>query len=415
MITPRKLVCTAAAVGLSAPAVAQTEASLLPVRVGAWVDEGVPCSAAQSVWVFDGSRTGYVGFNPNLRRGSQLYGDLSAFTAVKPARGGYTEFRPDGFGEVGRMLVKQEGDDRLTLVLRAPGRERIEESAERLRLCPVETLSANVQQALQMFAPALAVAAGSRAEMAQTLPNAPTWQVVPPRNGALALAYVEGPAAMNAVGLQCQQDGSIVLSAAAAGQRTDRPLVVTFASPTSGANVDATLNYDPKARFFRGPASSILAGLIIEEARSLEFRFNAVPAGRISTIGSAKAIRTALAPCLGLDAPAAPSAPAGISLTPPLGIAAGFYVDEGTSCTDPIQAFYYDGKRAGVIFDEDGFPPDPIGRVTKEAGEYFLPNAGILVKVLGPERVQLTIQDTGAPMRLCPASQIPQSIRRLVR
>jgi hypothetical protein len=90
-------------------------------------------------------------------------------------------------------------------------------------------------------------------------------------------------------------------------------------------------------------------------------------------------------------------------------------VDEGTSCTDPIEVFYYDGKRAGVIFDMDGLPPEPIGRITKEGGEYILPNAGIHVKVLGPVRVQLTIQDTGAPMRLCPAAQIPRSISRLVR
>lgn len=413
MITLQKLICAAAAFGLTAPAVAQTEASLLPIRVGTWVNEGVSCSTAQSVWVFDGSRTGYVGFNPNLRRGNQPYGDLSAFTSVKPARGGYTEFRPDGFGEISRMLVKQEGGDRLTLVTRAPGRERIEESVDRLRLCAVETLSAQVQQAVQMFAPSLAVA--GRAELAQPLPNAPAWQVETPRNGALALAYVQGPAAMNAVGLQCQQDGSIVLSAAAAGQRTDRPLVVTFASPTSGATVDATLTYNPKVQFFRASASSILVGLIIEEARSLEFRLNTVPAGHISTIGSAKAIRTALAPCLGLDAPTPPSGPAGISTTPPLGIATGFYVDEGTSCTDPIEVFYYDGKRAGVIFDMDGLPPEPIGRVIKEGGEYFLPNAGIHVKVLGPVRVQLTIQDTGPPMRLCPASQMPQSISRMIR
>jgi hypothetical protein len=395
--------------------VAQPKASLLPVPVGAWVDEGVSCSAAQSVWVFDGSRTGYVGFNPNLRSGNQLYGDMAAFTSVKPARGGYTEFRPDGFGEISRMLVKQEGGDRLTLIMRAPGREHIEELVDTFRLCPVATLSAKVQQALERFAPSLAGAAGDRAGQAQSLQNAPTWQVEAPPNGALALAYVEGPAAMNAVGLQCQQDGSIVLSAAAAGQRADRPLVVTFASQSSGANVDATLTYSPKARFFRGPASSILVGLIIEEARSLEFRLNTVPAGHISTIGSAKAIRTALAPCLGLGASAPSSELARTSITAPLGIATGFYVDEGTSCTDPISAFYYDGKRAGVIFETDGMPPDPIGRVKKEAGEYFLPNAAILVKVLGPTRVQLTIQDTGAPMRLCPAAQIPRSISRLVR
>lgn len=415
MITLRELVCVVAFCGLIAPGVAQTKASLLPIPVGAWADEGASCSAARSVWVFDGSRTGYVGFNPNLRSGSQLYGDMSTFTSVKPTRGGYTEFRPEGFGEMSRMLVKQEASDRLTLILRAPGRERIEELADRLRFCPVEMLSPKVQQALQRFAPAVAGAAVDGVENAQSVQNAPKWQVEPPRNGPFALAYVEGSAALNAVSLQCQHDGSIAMSVAAAGQRTDRPLVLTFASPSSGANIDATLAYDPQARFFRGPASSILVDLMIREATALEFRFNTVPAGQISTIGSAKAIRSALAPCLGLGASAPTSPPVSPGIVPPLGIAAGYYVNEGTSCTDPISAFYYDGKRASVIFDRDGLPPSPIGRVRKEAGEYFLPNAAILVKVLGPTRVQLTIQDTEVPSRLCPAEQIPQSIRRLVR
>jgi hypothetical protein len=105
--------------------------------------------------------------------------------------------------------------------------------------------------------------------------------------------------------------------------------------------------------------------------------------------------------------------PAAVTSLPPLGIAAGFYVDERTPCTDPISAFYYDGRRAGVIFAQGGMRPDPIGRPRREGGEHFLPNAGLLVKVLGPARIRLTIQDVGEPMRLCPSSQIPSSIRRL--
>ncbi|MDZ4138590.1 MAG: hypothetical protein U1D66_06885 [Erythrobacter sp.] len=143
----------------------------------------------------------------------------------------------------------------------------------------------------------------------------------------------------------------------------------------------------------------------------------------LSLSGSSTAIRSLQRECASLAQPepiptgARTNGPnsAAVTTVPPLGIAAGYYVDEGTSCTDPIDAFYYDGRKAGVIYSEGGFAPDPIGKVTKKSGEYFLPNAAILVKVLGTTRVQLTIQDTDGPSRLCPTEQIPQSIRRLVR
>jgi hypothetical protein len=246
------------------------------------------------------------------------------------------------------------------------------------------------------------------------------WAVAPATASGAAGAYVGGPQAMNAILLRCNADGTVGMFAAAAGQRMNQPLTATFTSPLSGANVDAVLRYDSKIKGFAGVASSALIDLFSGNDTMLDIRLNGKASGRMSTLGSTKAIREALGTCLGLSSPSTPAVAATTTATagaplPPLGLAAGYYVDEGTSCTDPIEAFYYDGKRAGVIFADEGFPPDPLGKVTKQGGEYFLPNAEILVKVLGPTRVQLTIQDTGGPMRLCPTAQIPQSIRRLVK
>lgn len=135
-----------------------------------------------------------------------------------------------------------------------------------------------------------------------------------------------------------------------------------------------------------------------------------VPEGSSQATGPAKQAQSARPQPFAVQA----APPAAVTSLPPLGIAAGLYVDERTPCTDPISAFYYDGRRAGVIFAQGGMRPDPIGRPRPEGGEHFLPNAGLLVKVLGPARIRLTIQDVGEPMRLCPPSQIPPSIRRLV-
>lgn len=109
---------------------------------------------------------------------------------------------------------------------------------------------------------------------------------------------------------------------------------------------------------------------------------------------------------------------------PPLGIAAGYYVDVGESCSSPPTIFYYDGKRVGYMTAgspaSDGFPADPgngpetvdaIGPVSPEPGGFFIEDWAMIVKVLGPNRIQLEIQDTGPPMRLCPESQIPANRR----
>lgn len=414
MKTIRSVTLYAAFVATVQPALAQPNETKLPIPVGVWVDQMKSCSVADSAWVFDGRKTGYVGFNRNLRPGSQHWGELTPFTSVRQVRNGYTEFRPDGFGEIGRMMVKLEGRERISLVLRAPDRDRITESEEKLKLCLITALSPHVQESVHRFAPSLASVHGGAAGNSQAAQAAAAWQVSSNRDGAL-LAYVEGPAAINVIGLRCQADGSVVMAASAPGQRMDRPLLVSFSEPERGGRIDATLAYDAETKLFRGTASSYLLGHISEAPTMLDVGLNGRPAGQISATGSARAIRTALASCLGLNSSSPSSATASPPPIPPLGIAAGFYVDEGTACTDPFGAFYYDGKKAGMIYSDGGSAPDPIGKVRRENGEYFLPNAAILVKVLGPTRVQLTIQDTGSPMRLCPTEQIPQSIRRLVR
>lgn len=412
-MTVRKQLALLMAILFLLPGYVQAQQSLLPITPGAWVQDREQCAAASTAWVYDGTRVGHVFYYVNPRMGHEPQGELSEISLIRKVPGGYTEYKPEGFGELGRMLVKPINSDRISLVLRAPtNRQGMQESEEKLKRCDVNQLAPRMQTALQRFAPTLVASAHGPVATPVSQEKAVRWQVATPANGAPAMAYVEGPPAMNAIGLQCQSDGSFMMSVAAQGQRMDRQLVTTFSSPLDGSNIDATLMFDPRSKLFRGKVSSALVGLFGGNDTVIDIRISRQPAGQVSNLGSTAAIRNALAPCLGMESHRTSG---GTTPVPPLGIAAGYYVNEGTSCTDPIDAFYYDGKKAGVIFAEDGMAPEPIGKVTKEGGEYFLPNAAILVKVLGTSRVQLTIQDTGGPMRLCATEQVPQSIRRLVR
>lgn len=396
---------------------AQAQQSVLPITPGTWAEDHEQCGGVGQIWVYDGKHAGYVGYHSNPRMGREPFAELKGLSAVRQLRNGYTEYKPEDFGELGRMLVKPIGIDRISLILRAPTNSQgMQESEDKLKRCSFESLSPRMKIAIQRFAPSIATVGAAVRSAGPANGTAPRWQVAPSRNGASATAFVEGPPAMNAIGLRCQPDGGVLIFASAPGQPMNRPLLATFLSPVSSASVDATLAFDPQSKLFRGRAGSALVGVLAGEDAVLDLQLNRKSIGQVSMLGSSAALRGALGPCLGIAAAAQPAA-AGTTATPlpPLGIAAGFYVDEGTPCTDPIEAFYYDGKRAGVIFAEGGLPPDPIGRVRKQGGDYELPNAGILLKVLGPTRIQLTIQDTEGPKRLCALDQVPQSLRRLVR
>lgn len=244
--------------------------------------------------------------------------------------------------------------------------------------------------------------------------------------GKDAVAAVTGHPSFAAIGLRCNPNGGLFMSVVPVADfglpPAGRDLMLSFTG--SAVELEWTQSLQPEAgkRDYSEALPDVLRNMLAgrddslgllastdggDEWQELEF---------LSLAGSSAAIRTLETQCGGVAGTTSTSTDkVSAAALGPLGIAAGYYVDEGTACTDPSDAFYYDGKRAGMIFAEGGIAPSLIGKVKKEGGEYFLPNEAILVKVLGPTRIQLTIQDIGPPMRLCPSAHIPQSIRRLVR
>jgi hypothetical protein len=96
----------------------------------------------------------------------------------------------------------------------------------------------------------------------------------------------------------------------------------------------------------------------------------------------------------------------------PLGLAAGYFVEEASPCTDPAgMVYYYDGRRYAVIYPNS---PDsgtvPIGHPQRSGGQWEMDD-GSQVEVLSPTRMRFTYEETGPPMRLCPTSRIPARLR----
>lgn len=96
----------------------------------------------------------------------------------------------------------------------------------------------------------------------------------------------------------------------------------------------------------------------------------------------------------------------------PLGLAAGYFVEEASRCDRPSgMIYYYDGRRYAVIFPST---PDttlsPVGRPQREHGRWQMDD-GSQVEVLSPTRMRFTYEETGPPMRLCPTEEIPARLR----
>ncbi|HTU12568.1 MAG TPA: hypothetical protein VMG08_16885 [Allosphingosinicella sp.] len=123
--------------------------------------------------------------------------------------------------------------------------------------------------------------------------------------------------------------------------------------------------------------------------------------GRICTLAAG-------APSAAGDAPAAATRP-----VPPLNVAAGYYVGEGTPCSAPIEAIFYDGRRLAYMVGETSGAETvrPIGPVRRRGAFFVFADHDMAIRVLGPNRIQAEIQDTGPPMRLCPAAQMPAAMR----
>lgn len=95
----------------------------------------------------------------------------------------------------------------------------------------------------------------------------------------------------------------------------------------------------------------------------------------------------------------------------PLNIAAGHYLHESESCSEPgFEIFYYDGQRIALLREDEVFA-EPVGRVHRERGTYWLEDWEQEVRRLSATRIQRTIQDTGEPERWCPVDEIPPGRR----
>ncbi len=117
-------------------------------------------------------------------------------------------------------------------------------------------------------------------------------------------------------------------------------------------------------------------------------------------------------------APVAPPRPvAGGAAVGPLGIAAGYYVDTAVACQRAYEAFYYDGTRVGVTaYDAGGNPKGltlrPVGKPARRRdGSYFIASLATAVRPLPGGQIQLTVQDTGPPLRLCRGEDMPAKFR----
>ena len=101
----------------------------------------------------------------------------------------------------------------------------------------------------------------------------------------------------------------------------------------------------------------------------------------------------------------------------PLGIARGNYVDASVRCTKATDIFFYDGARVGTADYDDngnvrGIRVQPVGKVTHEkGGALFIESLEIEVHKLSGNRIRLTIQDDGPPMRRCATGEIPARFR----
>lgn len=135
-------------------------------------------------------------------------------------------------------------------------------------------------------------------------------------------------------------------------------------------------------------------------------------AAEAAAVGDA---RNATAPAA---APTAVPTSRGITADPvgPLDIAPGYYANASVSCAKATDVFFYDGRRVGVV-DYDGagrsrgLTVQPIGKVTREGGGYFIESLGIEVDKMSGARIKLVIQDDGPPMRVCSRDEIPPKFR----
>jgi hypothetical protein len=96
---------------------------------------------------------------------------------------------------------------------------------------------------------------------------------------------------------------------------------------------------------------------------------------------------------------------------PPLGLAAGYYVEEASPCNRPDgMVYYYGGQTYSVRYQYSETSVESIGKPVFSNGRWDMDD-GSIIEVLSPTRMRLTVEEPGPPMRLCPTDQIPANLR----
>jgi hypothetical protein len=92
---------------------------------------------------------------------------METISRIRRLPDGYTEFKPESWGEVGRLRVKAIGPGRISQVQVAPYREGLDVSETTLTQCRPESLPPRMQAAVSRFAPALAAPAAAEPSAAR--------------------------------------------------------------------------------------------------------------------------------------------------------------------------------------------------------------------------------------------------------
>lgn len=268
--------------------------------------------------------------------------------------------------------------------------------------------------------------AAMAAEAAATA-AAPSWEGHAGSAATGPVALLRGHPQLPIILARCVEGQPILLLRLGANARgrdlplppAGRPLTLRLYDSAVGEQmIDLEAIAEP--REFVGPISPQAYAMLAGEASLIEIQISSpegdywLPADGLSLVGSSAALRPVAAACSGGSRPAAPHPAASGTAGPPvapLGIAAGHYVTEGVPCTAPeFEVFYYDGTRIGLLRQDERFI-DPIGPVARSGRAFFLESWEMSVTPLSPTRIQREIQDTAAPERWCPASQIPAGQR----
>jgi hypothetical protein len=142
---------------LGVPAAAQTETSL-PIAKGFWTNSGTDCGVATNGYIYDGTRWGSVYFyGPNASQGP--VGEFQTITATGAAKDGFIAMQLDGVDGAGYFHVRKGFGRTATLRTGAPSPDGIDVLDDELFQCDFAALSPRMKQAVQRFAPSVAVTA----------------------------------------------------------------------------------------------------------------------------------------------------------------------------------------------------------------------------------------------------------------